>query len=134
MAALTCPLKCAASKPRSMKMNQMIALPVLLLAACSHEPAGVRLTLEKAVTTTPAVAAKVEPVFYNGKTYQVAFTPTGNGDASLSISGMTSAQSKDAAGLAQSTFHHFSCKDTQKAVMTVPAFDGGTWKSSGHCA
>ena len=117
-----------------MKMNQLIALPVLLLAACSHEPVGVRLTQDKPVTTTPAVAAKVEPVFYNGKTYQVAFTPTGNGDATLSISGMSATQSKDAAGMAQSTFHHFACKDTQKAVMTPTIFDGSSWKTSGHCA
>ena len=117
-----------------MKMNHTAALLALTLAACSQDPAGVRLTHDGQPTTRPAIAAKVEPVFYNGKTYQVALTPVSDGSTSISISGMSSAQAKDATGLATSSFHHFACKDSQKAVLTPPAFDGANWRASAHCA
>ena len=115
-----------------MKMNHAAALLAFTLAACSHEPAGVRLT--KDVPSAPALAAKVEPVFYNGKTYQVSLSPAGDGSTTLSIAGMTAAQSKDATGLATSSFHHFACKDSQKAMLTTPAFDGAIWRASAHCS
>ena len=87
------------------------------------------------MVTTPAPAARVEPVFYNGKTYQVSFTPGADGSVGMSIVGMTAAQAKDAAALSTSTLHHFACKDTQKAVLSAaPAFDGSAWKASGRCA
>lgn len=116
-----------------MKMNRAFALLVLTLtlAACSHEPAGVRLT--KDVPSAPAPPAKIEPVFYNGKTYQVSLSPAGDGSTSVSIAGMNAAQAKDASGLATSSFHHFACKDSQKAVLTTPAFDGTSWHASAHC-
>ena len=116
-----------------MKMNHAVALLALTLAACSRDPAGVRLTHEAAPTTTPAIAAKVEPVFYNGKTYQVALSPVGDGNTSVSISGMSAAQAKDATGLATSSFHHFACKDNQRAILTPPAFDGTNWRASAYC-
>ena len=116
-----------------MKMNRAFALLVLTLTltACSHEPAGVRLT--KDVPSAPAPPAKIEPVFYNGKTYQVSLSPAGDGSTSVSIAGMNAAQAKDASGLATSSFHHFACKDSQKAVLTTPAFDGTSWHASAHC-
>ncbi|MDE2383251.1 MAG: hypothetical protein KGO53_01425 [Alphaproteobacteria bacterium] len=121
-----------------MKLNHLALPAALLLAACSQDPAGVRLTHEAATAapaTTPAVAAKTEPVFYNGHTYQVAFNPQGGGMFSLAIAGMGAGQGKDAAALASSTLHHFACKDSQKAVLqAAPAFEGGSWKASGHCA
>lgn len=115
-----------------MKMNRVMALLGLTLAACSHEAAGVRLT--KDVPSASVPAAKVEPVFYNGKTYQVSLSPEVNGNTSVSITGMSAAQTRDAAGLANSSFHHFVCKDSQKAVVTTPAFDGTSWRASAHCA
>ena len=115
-----------------MKMNHSVALLALTLAACSHEPAGVRLTKE--APSAPAPAAKMEPVFYNGKTYQVSLSPAGDGSTALSIAGMTAAQAKDAMGLATSSFHHFACKDSQKAILTTPAFDGAIWRALAHCS
>ena len=117
-----------------MKMNHAVALLALILAACSHDPAGVRLTHDGPPTTTPAIAAKVEPVFYNGKTYQISLSPIGDGSTSISISGMSAAQTKDASALATSSFHHFACKDSQKAIVSAPAFDGANWRASARCA
>ena len=115
-----------------MKMNHIAAILAFALAACSHEPAGVRLT--KDVPNTPAPAAKVEPVFYNGKTYQVSLSPTGDGSTALNIAGMNAGQVKDAAALGASSFHHFACKDSQKAILTPAIYDGVNWKATAHCA
>jgi hypothetical protein len=92
----------------------------------------VRLTND---TPRPAaVTAKTEPVFYNGKTYQVSFVPSPDGSGTLAIAGMGAAQSKDASGLAVSAFHHFACKDTEQArLATTPSFDGVAWHASARC-
>ena len=117
-----------------MKMNHLIILCALLLTACSQEPAGVRVV--SSVTTAPSVTkAKTEPIFYNGKTYQVSVGPAPDGGATIQIAGMGPAQARDASGLATSALHHFTCRDSQKAVLNAaPAFAGGTWQATGHCA
>lgn len=102
------------------------------LAACSAEPQGIRITNE---APRPAgVTAKTEPVFYNGKTYQVSFAPLPDGSGTLLIGGMGAAQSRDASGLAVSAFHHFACKDTEQArLASTPSFDGAAWHASARC-
>jgi len=118
-----------------MKLNQPMALLALTLAACTNGAQGVRLTHDVPPTTTPALAAKVEPVFYNGKTYKVSITPNDDGTIAMRIAGMGAGQDKDATALATSTLHHFACKDSQKAVLAAPpAFDGTGWFAAGHCA
>jgi len=118
-----------------MKLNHTAAVFALALAACSHDPAGVRLTHDAPAETTPALAAKVEPVFYNGKTYKVSLTPNADGTVAMRIAGMGAAQAKEATALATDTLHHFACKDSQKAVLTAPpAYDGTGWFAAGHCA
>ncbi len=79
--------------------------------------------------------ARTEPVFYNGKTYQVAINPVSDGSVALNIGGMTGAQGKDANALASSTLFHFACRDSQKAQLQgQPVFDGASWKATGRCA
>ena len=117
-----------------MKKNRFVILSVLVLTACSQEPAGIRVVSgeESAASVTKA---KTEPIFYNGKTYQVSVAPAPNGAATIQIAGMGPAQAKDASGLAISALHHFTCKDSQKALLDVaPVFDGNNWKTAGHCA
>jgi hypothetical protein len=118
-----------------MKLNHLAFSAALILAGCSHDPAGIRIAHEApAVATTPAPAARVEPVFYNGKTYQVSLAPAADGTVGLSIAGMAAAQAKDAAALTSSTLHHFACKDSQKAVLQAPpAFATGIWRARGRC-
>jgi hypothetical protein len=118
-----------------MKLNHLAALAAFTLAACSQDN-GVRLTHEEPVATpAPAVAAKVEPVFYNGKTYKVSITPNGDGTIAMKIPGMGANQEKDAAALSSNVLHHFACKDSQKAVLSAPpAFDGTGWFAAGRCA
>jgi PBP1b-binding outer membrane lipoprotein LpoB len=107
----------------------------LLASACSNEAAGVRLTHDAPASTAPAVApvARNEPVFYNGKVYQVALQPEAGGYG-LNVSGMTAAQQKDAIAVATSTLHHFTCRDSQKArFSTQPSYASGLWQFHGNC-
>ena len=117
-----------------MKMNHLIILCGLLLTACSQEPAGIRV-VSGADSAPNVTKAKTEPIFYNGKTYQVSVAPAPDGAATIQIAGMGPAQARDASGLATSALHHFTCRDSQKAVLNAaPAFAGGTWQATGHCA
>lgn len=136
MPVLICALKGWVAKPRLMKMNHFAAATCLLLAACSQDPSGIRLIQEKQAEATANVAmkAKTEPVFYNGKTYQVSLEPEGEGHARVRIADMGPRQAKDASALATSALFHFACKDSQKAVLTEsPVFVDGGWKTLGHC-
>jgi hypothetical protein len=79
--------------------------------------------------------ARVEPVFFNGKTYKMAMTPVGQGSYVIAISGMGSNQTKDANELTKTAFHHFTCKDSQVVRLSAaPNFDGSKWNAQGRCA
>ena len=134
MPALTCPLKGWVAKPCLMKMNHFVVAACLLLAACSQDPSGIRLIQEKQTEANAAINAKTEPVFYNGKTYQVSLAPVGDGHTSVRIADMGPRQVKEATALATSALHHFACKDSQKAELAAPpAFEGTGWSASGTC-
>lgn len=117
-----------------MKSNFGVILCVVILSACSQDAAGVLVVNEQPAAVASITKAKSEQVFYNGKTYGVDLNPAADGNTSLTISGMNGTQAKDAAGLATSSFHHFACRDTQKAVVATPIFDGALWRASAHCA
>jgi len=116
-------------------MNRFVFVPLvtLALAGCSHDPSGVRISRDEP-SPDVKVATRTEPVFYNGKTYQVGIAPSGDGGISLSISGMGANQVRDANEVTLSAMHHSSCKDSQRVVLTQPAaFNGGVWRASGRC-
>ena len=46
--------------------------------------------------------ARSEPIFYNGKTYQLDFGPASGGAYDMVVSGMSSKQKKDAVAVATS--------------------------------
>ena len=115
-------------------MNRFAILSLaMLLAACSSEPTGVRLTHDLPATASIAPVARNEPVFYNGKVYHVAILPE-TGGYSLNVLGMSAGQQKDAVALATSTLHHFTCKDSQKASFSSqPSYVSGQWQFHGNC-
>jgi hypothetical protein len=115
-------------------MNRFAILALaILLSACSNEAAGVRLTHDVPASAAPASGSRNEPVFYNGKVYQVALVPE-QGGYGLNISGMSAAQQKDAVALATSSFHHFTCKDSQKVQFGgQPSYVSGQWQFHGNC-
>jgi hypothetical protein len=105
----------------------------LVLSACSNEPAGVRLTRDQPPSAPTISTARTEPVFYNGKIYQVAIVPEQAGYI-LNVSGMSAQQQKDAVGLATSALHHFACKDSEKArFVSQPSYTLGQWQFQGNC-
>jgi hypothetical protein len=108
------------------------------LSACSQSPSAVRITNDvptpKKMPERVAIASRSEPVFYNGKTYQVNIAPLASGTYTVAIAGMSAGQQKDATGLSTSAFHHFTCKDSQKTnILTKPAYAGGQWALTAKC-
>jgi hypothetical protein len=115
-------------------MNRIaILVAALALAACSSGDNGVHITSVQPAPK-PVAAGRTEPIFYNGKTYQLQFTPVDTGGYVVAISGMVATQQKDATGLTISAFHHFYCKDSQRAkIIVAPAFTGGKWNTLSQC-
>jgi hypothetical protein len=117
-------------------MNRFsLIIAAACLSACSQSPSSVRVTndVPKPVAK-PMGTPRSEPVFYNGKIYKVAMTPASDGSYVIRVSGMTGAQQKDATGLSKSAFHHFTCKDSQKAdILGKPAYVGGQWALTAKC-
>ena len=117
-----------------MGMNRFAILSfALVIAACSNDPAGVRLTHDAPPSAPVISAARTEPVFYNGKVYQISIIPE-QGGYGLNVSGMSAQQQKDAVGLATSALHHFACKDSQKArFVSQPSYASAQWQFHGNC-
>lgn len=117
-------------------MNRFLILTLVLLSACSHDSAGIRIAHDAPAQAPAAVmAARTEPVFFNGKTYSMGLSPDGQGGYAISVAGMSGTQGKDAAELTKTAFHHFTCKDSQTAKFaSSPSFDGSKWNSHGRCA
>jgi hypothetical protein len=115
-----------------MRFTSLICL--LLLAACSRPESAVRVTAEKPVAPAPVPAARTEPIFYNGKTYQLKLAPQAGGNFDLAVNGMTAAQRKDAVAVATSALRYFACPDGKTGKLNnAPVFGGGSWKMSARC-
>jgi len=116
-------------------MNRIFILFAILLTACSHDSAGIRISHnEQAAPSIAAKPVRVEPVFFNGKTYNMSLTPDGQGGYAIGLLGMSAKQSKEASELTKTAFHHFNCKDSQVVKLSsAPAFDGAQWNSNGRC-
>jgi hypothetical protein len=119
---------------------RVFAIVVLLwpLAGCYGEPNGVRISAATS-STAPAPAAVVakarsEPIFYNGKTYQLDFAPAGQGAFAMAVGGMSARQEKDAVAVATSSLRYFACPDGKTGKLTSkPAYAGGAWKMQARC-
>jgi hypothetical protein len=111
----------------------------LLLVACSNKDAGVRITndVKKPVVAAAPKSAgtRTEPIFYNGKTYQLKFAPTGQGQFAMSVLGMNDKQKKDATAVATSSLRYFKCKDGQNGVLTSgPSYVESVWQMTAKCS
>jgi len=110
----------------------LILLAVALgLAACSQS--DVRVTRDK---PAPQVVMKPrsEPIFYNGKTYQLDFAPKGPNLFDMSVSGMGPSQQKDAVAVATSSLGYFACPEGQKGKLQAnPLYASGRWRMQARC-
>jgi hypothetical protein len=118
-------------------MNRIsLIIAAALLAACSQSPSSVRVTndVPQPVPAKPAGLARSEPIFYNGKTYKLNMVLAADGTTAVTVMGMAASQQKDALGLTTSAFHHFTCKDSQKAnILGKPVYAGGQWNLTAQC-
>jgi hypothetical protein len=103
-----------------------------LLSSCGNDP-GVRITSEKP-TAAAQPAARSEPVFYNGKTYRLDFSPKGGGLYDMSVSGMSAKQQKDAEAVATSSLGYFACPEGQRGkLQSNPSYANAKWRMQARC-
>ncbi len=119
-------------------MNHIVKLvPVaIILAGCSQSTSGVRITQEAAQASPTVVQAapKSEPVFYNGKVYQINFAPDPAGGYAMAVSGMSAAQQKDAVAVSTSSLRQFACREKQSGkLLTQPIYSENKWRMTAHC-
>jgi hypothetical protein len=109
---------------------------ILALAACSDPSSGVRVTKVEPQVAPDVVQAKPksEPVFYNGKIYQVAFAADPSGGYAMSVSGMQVNQQKDAVAVATSSLRQFACGAKQSGkLLSQPQYISAQWRMTAHC-
>jgi hypothetical protein len=120
-----------------MNRNLLVILAVTL-AACTSQESNIRVTAEQPVKPAPKTAAvpqtRTEPVFYNGKTYQLHFAPAGPGTYAMTVSGMSAGQRKDAEAVATSSLRYFACKEGYTGKLTdQPRYETSIWKLTARC-
>ena len=101
-----------------------------LLAGCSATPKP------RFVEPTVQTNSRSEPIYYNGKTYQLDydFDETEKLFA-MRISGLGAKQQRDAVNIATSALGYFACPDGQRGkIMNAPTYASGKWELLGKCA
>jgi hypothetical protein len=115
-------------------MNRIIPVAMLAVAlyGCSGSDSNVRITNDKPQVAVPK--ARSEPIFYNGKTYQLDFGPASGGAYDMVVSGMSSKQKKDAVAVATSALGYYACPDGQKGrLQNEPSYAGSKWRMQAKC-
>ncbi len=108
----------------------LVAATAALLAGCKT---GSTVRIENA-KPQPVAASRSEPIFYNGKTYQLDFGPSGAGTYDMAVSGMGPKQRKDAVAVATSSLGYFACPDGQKGrLQNEPAYADAKWRMQAKC-
>jgi len=115
-----------------MKNLPLLLAAALVLAACAQK-SDVTVTRSTGKVVTKS---RSEPIFYNGKTYQLDFSYLESAAAfDMKVSGMSSKQQKDAVQLATSSLAYFACPDGQKGrLANTPEYDSGQWLMQARCA
>jgi hypothetical protein len=118
-----------------MKLNLPYCLCIVLLLGCTAKDNGVRVSQGKPEPEVPkAVAARTEPIFYNGKTYTLKFAPAGAGAYDVAVLGMSAKQQKDATNVATSAIRYFACPDGKTGKLTEqPRYTETEWRMAARC-
>ena len=110
----------------------ILFLAPVALAGCDGG-SGARITRDK--PAPPPVAARSEPIFYNGKTYRLDFSPASGGVYDMIVSGMTAKQQKDAIAVATSSLGYFACPDGKRGkLMDNPVYEESKWRMQARCS
>jgi hypothetical protein len=119
-----------------MKTKISLLFIALALASCTNNTPKVRVenTKPEAPKPLPAPKARTEPIFYNGKTYTLKFSPVDKGRYDISVLGMSAKQQKDAVAVGTSSIRYFACPDEQTGKLTEQAkYVGGIWQMQARC-
>jgi hypothetical protein len=110
----------------------ILVLAAVALAGCDASTSA-RITRDK--PAPPPVAARSEPIFYNGKTYRLDFSPASGGVYDMAVSGMTAKQQKDAIAVATSSLGYFACPNGKRGkLMDNPVYEDSKWRMQARCS
>ncbi|WP_146256183.1 hypothetical protein [Aestuariivirga litoralis] len=102
------------------------------LAACGESP-DVRVTRNKPASQV-VMKPRSEPIFYNGRTYQLDFAPKGPNLFDMAVSGMGPKQQKDAVAVATSSLGYYACPTGQKGrLQGNPVYADAKWRMQAKC-
>jgi hypothetical protein len=114
-------------------MKKAIVLIVLIaaLAACASKP---KVDVKRSEQETQT-NSRSEPIFYNGKTYQLdyAYNP-GQSLFDMKVSGLGPNNKQDAINIATSALGYYSCPSGKRGKLQgAPAYAGGKWDMKAMC-
>jgi hypothetical protein len=119
-------------------MNRLLAVAlgaVFILAACSQQK-DIQFTRSSQAVQTKS---RSEPVFYNGKHYNLRYSFNDSLSVfDMKVTGTTAAMKagdeKDAVAIATSSLGHFACPEGQKGRLAgAPKFSSGAWSLQARC-
>ena len=110
----------------------MIAGATLLLAGCKTSN---NITINQHGPGQVQTGARSEPIFYNGKTYQLDYSYMQSAKTfDMRVSGMGPKQQKDAEAVATSGLRYFACTDSQSSqLIGGPSYASGVWSVQAKC-
>jgi hypothetical protein len=115
-------------------MNHLVivAVSAVFLTACESK-STVRVSNGRPVAVE--TKSRSEPIFYNGKTYQLDFNfVEGSGTFDMRVSGMGPKQKNDAVAVATSSLGYYACPEGQKGrLQGEPAYAGTRWRMQAKC-
>ena len=110
----------------------ILLVAALAIAACGDSP-DVRVTRTKPASQV-VMKPRSEPIFYNGRTYQLDFAPKGPNLFDMTVSGMSPKQQKDAVAVATSSLGYSACLEGQQGrLQGNPAYVDGRWRMQAKC-
>ncbi len=114
-----------------MKKIALVICGFALLAGCTT---GSKVTFNRGAATVQT-ASRSEPIFYNGKTYQLDYNYIeGKAAFDMKVSGLGPKQQQDAMNISTSALSYFACPDGQRGkLMGMPIYVGTKWTAYAQC-
>ena len=91
------------------------------------------------VSSKPAAkvvtASRSEPIFYNGKNYQLNYSyNVSQGAFDMKVAGLGAKQQKDAVNIATSSLAYYACPNGQRGkLINSPIYVDGRWALQAKC-
>ena len=114
-----------------MQKIMIIACSIILLGGCASKS---RVNINR-ISQTVQTKSRSEPIFYNGKTYQLDYTyAEGQGAFDMKVSGLGPKQQQDAVNITTSSLAYFACPDGQRGkIIGQPTYVGDRWTIQAKC-